>query len=58
MRVWQRLYMNHRRELNAVWTPHWGGIPFKGDIKIAIGLLNPTERLDLEEFLRWQREID
>jgi hypothetical protein len=53
MRVYQRLYMNHDRELNAVWTPHWAGLPFNGDIKIAIGLLNPTERLDLEEFLRW-----
>ena len=49
--VFQRLYMNHNKDLKMVSIPPIeGGINFQ-DVKVSIGLLLPAERRNLEAFL-------
>ena len=49
--VFQRLYMNHIKDLSAVRGPPLCGADNFNDIKVSIGLLLPKERQRLETFL-------
>ena len=49
--VFQRLYMNHMKNLpNVCLPPPLGAVHFN-DIKVSIGLMLPLERQQLERFL-------
>lgn len=51
--VFQRLYRNHAKSLSAVsrWLPTLVDSDDFNDIKVSIGVLRPTERLQLTAFL-------
>jgi len=51
--IFRRLYMNHTKDLQMIRPPAEFGDDgdMFSDIKVSIGLLNPTERLRLERFL-------
>jgi hypothetical protein len=49
--VFQRLYMNHKKEFPDVRLPPPIGDVHFNDIKVSIGLMLPLERQQLERFL-------
>ena len=49
--VFQRIYLNHKKDLPSVIIPSIIGSDNFTDIKVSIGLLLPSERLNLETFL-------
>ena len=50
--VFRRIYINHNKDLSSVTIPPIIGYANFVDIKISIGLLLPSERLQLENFLK------
>jgi len=50
--VFQRIYLNHNKDLPSVTIPPIIGYDNFVDIKISIGLLLPSERTQLEQFLK------
>jgi hypothetical protein len=49
--VFRRIYLNHNKDLSSVTIPPIIGYDNFVDIKISIGLLLPSERHQLEDFL-------